>query len=113
MIVAALLVLSGVFVLVSALGFLRLKEYFVRMHPPALAYTLASWCVSAAAALYSSLSEGRLMLHPLLVPLMLAVTVPVTTLLLARVALFRHRAVGQPGAPRRWHGKRTRVSVLR
>ena len=46
--VAVLLVLSGVFVLISAAGLLCLKQFFVRMHPPALAYTFGSWCVALA-----------------------------------------------------------------
>jgi multicomponent K+:H+ antiporter subunit G len=99
MAVAALLVLSGVFVLLSALGFLLLQDFFLRMHPPALAYTLGSWCVALAASLYFSIRESRLMLHPWLVPIMLAVTVPVTTLLLARAALFRQRAARASGTP--------------
>lgn len=97
--VAVLLVLSGVFVLVSALGFLRLPDFFLRMHSPALAYTLAGWCVAGACALYFSALEGRPALHYLLIPVLLAVTVPVTTLLLARVALFRQRLAGDDGAP--------------
>ncbi len=97
--VAVLLVSSGLFVLVSALGFARLPDFFLRMHPPALAYTVGSWCVSFAGALYFSLLEGRLALHPLLVIAALGVTVPVTTLLLARVALFRRRAAGAPDTP--------------
>lgn len=90
-VVAGLLVASGLLVLVSASGFLRLKDFFLRMHPPALAYTLASWCVAAAGVLWFSVLERQLALHPLLIPLLLTVTVPVTTVLLARVALFRQR----------------------
>ena len=97
--VAALLVLSGIFVLLSASGFLLLQDFFLRMHPPALAYTFGSWCAALAASLYFSALEGRPMLHPWLVPVMLAVTVPVTTLLLACVALFRRRTAGDPDAP--------------
>ena len=90
-VVAALLVASGLLVLLSAIGFVRLRDFFLRMHPPALAYTLGSWCVAVAAALYLSALQGRAMLHPLLLPFLLAVTVPVTTVLLARVSLFRQR----------------------
>lgn len=97
--VAALLVLSGLLVITSAVGFLRLPEFFQRMHPPALAYTLSSWCVALAATLYFSVSESRAALHPLLIPIMLSVTVPVTTLLLARVALFRRRTSGAADTP--------------
>lgn len=91
-IVAGLLVLSGLLVVVSAIGLVRLPDFFLRMHPSALAYTLAGWCVALAAVLYLSALTGRLRLHPLLLPALLAVTVPVTTVLLARVSLFRRRA---------------------
>lgn len=94
LIVAGLLVVSGLFVLVAAIGFVRLQDFFLRMHPPALAYTIGSWCVAIAAALYFSHLDGRLALHPLLIPAVLAFTVPVTTVLLARVSLFRQRAAG-------------------
>ena len=98
-VVAALLVCSGVFVVIGALGFLRLPGFFLRMHPPALTYTIGSWCVALAGVLYFSALEGRLALHPLLIPVFLAITVPVTTLLLARVALFRRRLAGTADTP--------------
>lgn len=97
--VAALLVLSGLFVLLSAFGFLRMPSFFLRMHPPALAYTLGSWCVAIAGVLYFSMLQGQLVLHPLLIPILLGITMPVTTLLLARVALFRDRLGGKAGTP--------------
>ncbi len=98
-VVAVLLVSSGVFVVVSALGFLRLPDFFLRMHPPALAYTFGSWCVTLAGILYFSTIEPGLVLHPWLIIVLLSITVPVTTLLLARVALFRRRAAGSGDVP--------------
>lgn len=98
-IVAGLLVLSGLFVLISAIGFARFDEFFVRMHPPALAYTFGSWTVALASVVYESALESRLVLRPWLVVVLLALTVPVTTLLLARVALFRRRTAGAPNTP--------------
>lgn len=97
--VALLLVQSGVFVLISAVGFARLKDFFLRMHPPALAYTFGSWGATLAVILYFSMLEGRLVLYPLLIIVLLSVTVPVTTLLLARVALFRRRTAGAADTP--------------
>jgi multicomponent K+:H+ antiporter subunit G len=94
-----LLVSSGVFVIISALGFWRLRDFFLRMHPPALAYTVGSWCVTLASVLYFSALESRLALHPWLINILLCITVPVTTLLLARVALFRQRTMGYADAP--------------
>jgi multicomponent K+:H+ antiporter subunit G len=97
--VAALLVSSGVFVLISAVGFVRLPDFFLRMHPPALAYTFGSWSVTLAGILYFSMVESRAVLHPWLIIIMLSITVPVTTLLLARVALFRRRTAGAADTP--------------
>lgn len=98
-VVAGLLVTSGVFVVVSALGFLRLPDFFLRMHPPALTYTFGSWTVTLAGILYFSMLESRPVLHPWLIIIMLSMTVPVTTLLLARVALFRRRTAGAADTP--------------
>lgn len=97
--VAILLILSGLFVMISALGFVCLRDFFLRMHPPALAYTFGSWCVTLASILYFSVIESRAMLHPWLIIIMLSITVPVTTLLLARVALYRRRTTGTANTP--------------
>ena len=98
-IVAALLVLSGLLVVISAIGFLRPNDFFVRMHPPALAYTGGSWCVTLAGILFFSVLEARAALHPLLIIILLAMTVPVTSLLLARAVLFRRRSAAVPDTP--------------
>jgi multicomponent K+:H+ antiporter subunit G len=56
--------------------------------------------VAIAAALYFSFLDRRVALHPLLIPLLLAITVPVTSvLLLARVSLFRRRSAGEVDTP--------------
>ncbi|MDF0731520.1 Na+/H+ antiporter subunit G [Pseudomonas entomophila] len=92
---AGLLLVGSLFALIGALGMLRLKDYFQRMHPPALASTLGAWCVSLASILYfSELKQGPV-LHAWLIPILLSITVPVTTLLLARAALFRKRTAGE------------------
>ncbi|KAB0495687.1 Na+/H+ antiporter subunit G [Pseudomonas vancouverensis] len=93
--VAILLVLSGVFALIGATGLLRMKDYFQRMHPPALASTLGAWCVALASIIYFSALKSGPVLHAWLIPILLAITVPVTTLLLARAALFRKRMAGE------------------
>jgi multicomponent K+:H+ antiporter subunit G len=98
-VVALLLVLSGVFVVVSAVGFLDLRDFFLRLHPPALAYTFGSWSVTLASILYFSMLHARPMLHPSLIIIVLVITVPVTTLLLARATLFRRRMTGIAETP--------------
>ena len=99
LVVATLIAASGVFVVISAIGVLRLPDFFLRMHPPALAYTFGSWCVTLAGIIHFSSLESRPALHPWLIIILLSMTVPVTTLLLARVALFRRRAAGSADTP--------------
>lgn len=92
--VALLLVISSLFALIGALGILRMKSYFQRMHPPALASTMGSWAVALASILYFSALKSGPVLHAWLIPVLMSITVPVTTLLLARAALFRKRMAG-------------------
>ncbi|VVO39316.1 Na+/H+ antiporter subunit G [Pseudomonas fluorescens] len=92
--VAILLVLSSVFALIGAFGLVRMKDYFQRMHPPALASTLGAWCVALASIIYFSGLKSSPVLHAWLIPILLSITMPVVTLLLARAALFRKRMSG-------------------
>lgn len=62
------------------------------MHAPALANSFGSWCVALAAILYFSALSARPVLHAVLIVILLAITTPVSTTLLARAALFRTRA---------------------
>jgi multicomponent K+:H+ antiporter subunit G len=89
--VALLLVLSGVFTLAAAVGLVRFKTFFQRMHPPALAFSFAAWCVTLASVVYFSAQDDKLALRSWLIIIFLALTVPVTTILLARTELFRRR----------------------
>lgn len=91
---AALLLVASLLALIGAIGLLRLPDFFQRMHPPALASTLGTWCVALASIVYFSALKQALIVHAWLIPLLLAITMPVTTLLLARAALFRKRVAG-------------------
>lgn len=93
-VVAALLVASGLASLIAATGLVRLPGLFLRMHAPALAGTFGAWAVAIASVVYFSALEGFPVLHTLVIPLLLAFTLPFTTVLLARAALFRKRQDG-------------------
>lgn len=99
LIVGLLLLASGVVVLVAALGLRRLPDFFSRMHAPALASTLAAWIVTLASILHFSLRGHGLALHVWLIIIVLSITAPVTTIVLARAALFRRRQAGDPLPP--------------
>jgi multicomponent K+:H+ antiporter subunit G len=100
--VSALLLLSGGLALAAALGLLRLPDFFLRMHAPSLAYTLGSWAVTLASVLHFTASPVTLSLHVWVIIILLAITVPVTTVLLARAALFRQRRAGDALPPPLW-----------
>lgn len=89
--VAALLPASGIVVLVAALGLARLPDFFLRMHAPALASTLAAWVVTFASIVHFSSRGPGLALHVWLIIIVLSISAPVTTIVLARAALFRQR----------------------
>lgn len=97
--VALLLVLSGLFTLSASLGIVRFRTFFQRMHPPALAFSFSAWCVTLASIIYFSAQDGALSLHAWLIIIFLSLTVPVTTILLARTELFRRRTHGDGTMP--------------
>ena len=97
--VALLLLASGALCVTAAVGFLRLRDFFPRMHPPALANTLAAWCAALASVIYFSVLDAQFALYPLVINILLAITAPVTTVLLARAALLRKREAGAAVPP--------------
>ena len=97
--VALLLVASGLLALAASVGLVRLRTFFARMHAPALVSTLAAWCAATASVVQATAQDGALAPHAWLVPVLLSVTVPVTTVLLARAVLFRKRQAGADVPP--------------
>lgn len=94
--VAVLLLASGGLVLLAALGLWRLPDFFARMHAPALASTLGAWIVTLASIVHFSTRGAGLSLHVWLIIIVLSISAPVTTIVLARAALFRRRQAGDP-----------------
>lgn len=93
-IVAALLLISAACALAAAWGIVRMPHFFLRMHPIALAYTGASWSVCLASVIFFSAHDGGSQLRAWIVIVLLAVTAPISTVLLSRAALFRARTQG-------------------
>lgn len=97
--VAALVLAGAAIALLGSIGLLRLPTFFERVHAPAMIATTGCWCVMVGALLYFSLQDGSLEVQLLLIALFVAVTVPITTIFLMRVALFRARRMGHDVPP--------------
>ncbi len=98
---AALLMLAGAgFTLIGAIGLVRLRTFYERVHAPTLGTSLGMVCILAASMLVFSTLQSRPVLHELAIGLAIVATTPITVMLLARAALFRDRAMDEPGAAR-------------
>lgn len=85
-IVAALLVTGGLFALVGAIGMLRFRDFYMRLHAPTKATTLGVGGVLLA-SLAVSWWRGEFGAPELLITLFLFVTAPVSANLLAKAAM--------------------------
>lgn len=90
LVIAALLVMGGVFGLIGSYGLLRLKDAFQRLHAPTKASTLGVGAALLASALQSIFLQGELSWHQVLITLFIFITAPLTAIYLAKTLLHRH-----------------------
>jgi multicomponent K+:H+ antiporter subunit G len=96
------LVLGGAAItLIGAVGLLRLRSFYQRIHAPTLGTSMGAALILMASALYFSVMQDRPVLHEVLIFVFISVTTPVTLMLLARAALYRDRSEGNEGVPLR------------
>lgn len=96
---AALLLFGAGLALIGALGLLRLKTFYERVHAPTLGTTFGAAAILLASIVYFSALAARPVLHELLIGVFLFVTAPITLLTLVRAALYRDRHAGDPAVP--------------
>lgn len=97
--VVALALFGATMSLIGAIGMLRLKRFYERVHAPTLGATLGMASVVVASVIFWSFAQGYLALQDLLIGLFLTVTTPVTLILLARAAAYRDRVEGSDEVP--------------
>ena len=100
-IVVALAVVGSGLSLLGAVGLVRLKTFYERVHAPTLGATLGMALVLLASIIWFTTVERRFMPREILIGLFLTVTTPVTLILLARAALFRDRTDRAQDTPRK------------
>lgn len=83
---AVLIVIGAFFLLVGAIGMVRLPDFYMRLHAPTKSSTLGVGGVLLASLLLGW-SQGRFGVAELLITLFVFVTAPVSANLLAQAAL--------------------------
>jgi len=86
-----LVLLGAGFTVVGALGLLRLKTFYERMHAPTLGATWGAGGILLGSIVFFSVAQSRPVLHEVLIAVFVTVTTPVTLMLLARAAVYRDR----------------------
>ncbi len=99
-ILVGLLVLAGAaFTLIGAIGLVRFKTFYERVHPPTIGTTLGTMLIILGSVICYSVLQSRLLLHEVLIALFVTLTTPVSLMLLARAAIYRDRTMGVEGVP--------------
>jgi multicomponent K+:H+ antiporter subunit G len=94
--IALLLVVGGAFALIGAIGLVRFRDFFMRLHAPTKASTLGVGGVLLASMLWHW-GNGAWAGRELLITLFLFVTAPVSANLMAQAALhLRVRSKAPP-----------------
>ena len=100
LLIAALLILAGLFAIVGSFGLIRLPDPMTRLHAPTKATTLGIGGVLVASMLYSWAAFGRLSAHELLITLFLFLSAPITAFFIGKVHLHaRQDRAALPPAP--------------
>ena len=87
--VALLLVLGATIILAGALGLLRLRTFYQRIHGPALTVTLGAGCLLLASMIYFTASQSRLVIHEIIITAFILLTAPVVAMTIMRAAVYR------------------------
>ena len=87
--VALLLALGASIVLIGALGLLRLRTFYQRIHGPAITITLGAGGVLLASMVYFTAAQARPVVHEVIIAAFLLATAPVVSMLIMRAAVYR------------------------
>lgn len=96
---AALVLVGAALSLAGAIGTLRFRTFFERVHAPTLGTSWGTGSIVLASIVCFSVLGSRPVVHEILIGVFITVTTPVTLMLLARAALYRDRAEGSGNVP--------------
>jgi multicomponent K+:H+ antiporter subunit G len=98
---AALVLAGAALALAGAIGTLRFRTFFERVHAPTLGTSWGTGAIVLASIVCFSALGSRPVVHEILIGIFITVTTPVTLMLLARATLYRDRAEGNGNVPLR------------
>lgn len=96
--VALLLVLGATIILAGALGLLRLRTFYQRIHGPAITVTLGAGCLLLASMIYFTVAQSRLVIHEIIIAVFILLTAPVVAMTIMRAAVYRDLRARKQGA---------------
>lgn len=99
LVTAFFLIVGSGLTLVGAIGLLRFRSFYERVHAPTLGTTWGTGGILIASIICFSALQSRPVLHEVLVAVFVTVTTPVTLMLLARAALYRDRTENNGNVP--------------
>ena len=89
--IISLFILAGAsFALLGALGLARMPDFFMRVHLPTAGTTLGVGCTLIASVMYFSWQTQSLSIHEFLISMFLFITAPVSSHMMAKVALHHN-----------------------
>lgn len=90
-VVMLFLLCGGVLALIGAFALLSLKDFYQRIHGPAITVTFGAGAILIASMLYFSVLQSRPVIHELLITLFVMLSAPLTSMLLMRAAVYREK----------------------
>lgn len=89
LIVSLLLIVGASIVLIGALGLLRLRTFYQRIHGPAITITLGTGSLLLASMLFFTVARSRPIVHEVIITLFVLLTAPVVSMMIMRAAVYR------------------------
>lgn len=98
-VISACLLGGALMALVGAIGLLRLKTFYQRVHAPTLGSSMGMLLIMTSSILYFSVSRSAPVFHEILIAIFLTLTTPISLMLIVRAALARDRQEGSADVP--------------
>ena len=89
LLVSLLLILGASIILIGALGLLRLRTFYQRIHGPAITITLGAGSLLIASMLYFTVAQSRVVVHEIIITVFVLLTAPVVAMMIMRAAVYR------------------------